>query len=63
VKSYVHLVVSNILGEIVKVLAKGSYQAGSHKIRFNGNNLAAGVYFYRLEANKFVQVKKLVLVK
>jgi hypothetical protein len=63
VESDVHLVVTNILGEVVKVLAKGSYQAGNHKIRFDGTNLAAGVYFYRLQANTFVQVKKLVLLK
>ncbi|RPI19648.1 MAG: T9SS C-terminal target domain-containing protein [Ignavibacteriae bacterium] len=27
------------------------------------SNLASGVYFYRIEADKFVQSKKMVLVK
>jgi hypothetical protein len=63
VRSNVRLIVSNILGEVVKVLAKGSYAAGYHTVRFDGANLAAGVYFYRLQADDFVQVRKLVLLK
>jgi hypothetical protein len=32
-------------------------------VKFDGSNLASGVYFYRLQAGNFVQSKKLVIVK
>ena len=63
VKSEVRLVVSNILGEVVEVLAAGDYAAGNHTIRFNAVDLSAGIYFYSLQADQFSQVKKLVLLK
>jgi hypothetical protein len=36
---------------------------GSYEVMFNAENYASGVYFYRLEAGDFVDVKKMVLVK
>ncbi|KAA0247010.1 MAG: T9SS C-terminal target domain-containing protein [Ignavibacteriae bacterium] len=63
----------NMLGELVKTLAEGTYQAGYHKVTFsalggstsNGNVslLPSGVYIYRIESNEFVQVKKMILMK
>jgi len=59
----VTLKVYDILGREVKTLVNGQMQAGNHSIIFNGNNLASGVYFYRIQAGNFVQTKKLVLLK
>ncbi|MDP2359959.1 MAG: T9SS type A sorting domain-containing protein [bacterium] len=59
----VRLVLFNALGQEVMVLASGSREAGFHEARLDGSGLASGVYVYRLEAGRFMDQKKLVLVK
>ena len=63
VRSDVRLTLVNILGEAVKEIASGNYEAGQHQVILNASDLTTGVYFYRLEAGGFVAVKKLVLTK
>jgi len=36
---------------------------GSYEAVFNAENFASGVYFYRIEAGDFTDVKKMVLIK
>ena len=45
----IRLVVFNLLGHQVQVLAEGRYKAGLHTVIFEGANLTSGVYLYRLE--------------
>ncbi len=45
------------------MLVNGEIDAGYHSVQFNASNLASGVYFYRLQAGNYVEVKKLVLCK
>ena len=61
--SNVKLVVYDILGRVVTKLIDGNFTAGYHKVQFNASNFASGVYFYRIEADNFVNVKKLMLLK
>jgi hypothetical protein len=61
--SDVRLIVCDILGRQVSVLVKEKKDAGVHEVRFDGVNLASGVYFYRLQAGDFVQSKRLLLLK
>ena len=60
---FVTLKVYNILGEDITTLVNNKLQAGNHTYEFDGNNLASGVYIYRIEAGKYQQVKKMVLLK
>ncbi len=59
----------NILGQEIKQLANTTESAGYHEITFNANNLASGIYFYRITAistdgkREFNEVKRLVLLK
>jgi len=60
----VTLTVYNTLGEVVSSLIKDQIvDAGAHSLQFDATGLSAGVYFYRLEANGFVQVKKMILLQ
>ena len=67
--SKVKLVIYDILGREVKTLVNNEIKsAGYYKVEFNMQNYASGVYFYRIEADdlkggKFVDAKKMVLVK
>jgi hypothetical protein len=59
----VKLIVYDISGREVKRLVNQNLSAGYYNFDFNASNLASGVYFYRIEANNFTDVKKMVLVK
>jgi hypothetical protein len=52
-----------MLGQVVTEVIHGEYEAGNHKITLNASNLASGVYFFKIEASGFVDVKKLILLK
>ncbi|MDZ7623508.1 MAG: T9SS type A sorting domain-containing protein, partial [Ignavibacteriaceae bacterium] len=69
----VNLTLYNLLGEQVAELVNGFREAGIHTINFSakggsafGGNayaLPSGLYIYRLEANGFVQSRKMTLIK
>ena len=49
-------------------MVDANQNAGAYKVVFDGSRYASGVYFYRIAAvgndgQKFVSVKKLVLMK
>ncbi len=60
---FVKLSVLNTLGEEVSTLVNEFISAGSHEVTFNAENLASGIYFYRLKAGDFVETKKMVLLR
>jgi hypothetical protein len=58
----------NILGQKVKTIERGNYDAGRYRIVWDGTNeggrrVASGVYFYRILAGDFVHTMKMVLIK
>ncbi len=63
VEGMTKLVVYNILGQEVKVLLNENMRAGLYSVPFNGSNLPSGIYFYKLESNNQMQVKKMLLIK
>ncbi len=62
-RSHVLLTVFNTLGQQVAELVDGEMEAGSYIVQFNGRNLASGVYFYRLQAGTFMQVRRMLLAR
>ena len=62
-RTRVKLVIYDILGKSVEVLANNEFAAGTYKIDWNAANHPSGVYFYRLETGSFTEVKKMILVK
>lgn len=63
VKSKVVLSVYNILGEKIVTLVNEEKDAGNYHVPFNANNLSSGIYLYKLQANGFIQTKKMILLK
>jgi hypothetical protein len=61
--SHVNLSVFDVLGRQVSVLVNERRDAGVHEVKFDGSNLASGVYFYRLQAGDFVKTRQLMVLK
>lgn len=60
---HVKLTVYNMLGETVAILQNGFLNYGRFESSWNASEFASGVYFYKLEAEDFVSIKKLVVLK
>ena len=59
----VKLMIYDVLGREIKTLVNEVKPAGKYIVEFNGSNFASGVYFYRIYAGKYTDVKRMVLVK
>ncbi|MBK9098051.1 MAG: T9SS type A sorting domain-containing protein [bacterium] len=63
VETDVRLNVYNTLGQEVAEILNGRLKEGYHEVDFDAVSLTSGIYFYRLEADKFVDVKKMIIIK
>ncbi len=61
--NFVTLKVYNLLGEEIATLVNGEVEAGVHEVQFDGSKLSSGIYFYKLTAGKFTEIKKMMLIK
>jgi hypothetical protein len=61
--SHVSLKIFNVMGELVQVLIDEEKPAGYHRAYFNAAGLSSGVYFYRICAGSYKDVKKMILTK
>jgi hypothetical protein len=59
----VKLSIYNVLGEKVAELVNTALVAGRYSYQWNASNIATGMYIYELRTDKFVSVKKMVLMK
>jgi hypothetical protein len=59
----VTLIVTDISGKTIATLVNESLNSGTYEVSFDGSRLSSGVYFYKLQADNFSDVKKLMLVK
>jgi hypothetical protein len=59
----VKLYVFDIVGKEVQTLVDEQLQPGTYEVTFDGSSLASGIYFYQLKAGKYIETKKLVLIK
>ena len=59
----VSLVVYDVLGRQVAVLESEVKPAGSYTVSFDASRLASGVYMYRLQADYFTMIRKMLVVK
>ena len=61
--AYVRLEVYNALGQRIATLVDAIKQPGYYSISLNAAHFASGLYFYRLFSDKFINVKKLMVIK
>ncbi len=61
--SVVKLTVYNTLGQKMQTLVSSKLNAGAYSYNFNATNFATGTYFYRLEVNGQVAVRKMLFLK
>jgi flagellar hook assembly protein FlgD len=64
----VKLNVYNVLGQLVKTLVNSFQSAGFHSVIWDGSNnngqkVSSGIYFYKIDAGKFINIKKMILIK
>lgn len=60
--------ITNISGQIIKVLTNGETKAGNHSVIWNGTNeqgrrVASGVYIYKLDSGVYSYTKKMILIR
>jgi len=70
VRSPVHttLKIYNVLGQLVKTLVNEPKEPGTYEVIWdgkdkNGEEVASGIYFYKLQAGDFTEAKKMLLLK
>jgi hypothetical protein len=59
----VELTIYNLIGEKVTTLVSERQDAGRYQVEWNATEFASGVYFYRLRAGDFSEIKKMMLIK
>lgn len=57
------LKVYDILGSEIVTLVNEEQQPGYYEVQFDGNNIASGIYVYRLQAGDHVSIKKMMVLK
>ncbi len=62
-KEFVTLKVYDVLGKEIATLVNGEKEVGTHSATFNANQFSSGIYYYRLIAGNYSEMKKMVLLK
>jgi hypothetical protein len=63
IKSKVTLKIFDLAGKEVEILVNAELFPGIYHFEFDGSKYTSGLYLYTLEANGFMQTKKMVLIK
>ncbi|MDE3057290.1 MAG: T9SS type A sorting domain-containing protein [Bacteroidota bacterium] len=61
--SLVSVKVFNLLGQEVATLVNGVQSAGVYTVDFDASSFGSGVYFYRVQAGKSVETKRMIVMK
>jgi hypothetical protein len=62
-KALVNLTVYDLFGSEIAKLVNEEKGPGNYDISFSGENLPSGIYFYKLQAGKMIETRKMVLTK
>ena len=59
----VNLKVYNLLGQEVLTLVNEEQTSGVYEVKLNASSLSSGIYFYTLTSGKFIDTKKMIMLK
>ncbi len=62
-QSDVTITIFDIVGKEITRYSQPRQTAGNHFVMFNAANLSTGVYYYKIQAGDFTEVKKMMLIK
>lgn len=62
-KSRVTIEIYNSLGEKVSTLESKTLPAGAYRYEWDSEGLASGIYFYKMVADNFTEIRKMILLK
>jgi len=62
-RAIVRLSVYDVLGREVRTLVQQEQEAGVYSAEFRGDGLTSGVYYYRLTAGRYNEVRKMIMLK
>lgn len=62
-EGFVTLKIYDILGRTTAILIEKTMQPGNYTYNFNARNFTSGIYFYKLEVNRFTEIKKMMIQK
>jgi len=62
-KSKVKISVYNVNGNLIETILNTEKEAGYHRTVWEANGLSTGVYFYRIQADNFTEVKRCIFMK
>jgi len=51
------------IGEKLSEIFNQNLNSGMHEIKFNAGSLSSGIYFYKLKSGRFVEIKKMIIIK
>ncbi len=60
---FVSLKVFDVLGREIATLVNERKSPGTYEVEWNAGNVSSGVYFYRLQSGKYIETKKLMVLK
>ncbi len=63
ITSYVEVAIYNLLGERISTLVSEKQQSGEYQVQWNAGAFSSGIYYYKLRAGAFQQVRKMIFVK
>lgn len=60
---HVNISIYDLLGRKVATLVDERKSSGDFEVKFEASDLSSGIYFYRIKANSFIRVNKMILLK
>jgi len=59
----VYLKVYNMNGQLIRTLVQENQKAGTYRVKWNAKEVSSGIYFYKIVAGEYSQVRKCMVLK